>query len=459
MEWQDPVLEQHFIGHGGTVTCLAFSPSGKQLASASLDKTFMNWNLASSKGSLRYRAKPLPVTHVTFSPSGNLIGSSQGQFVRMWMASIQGKSLDFKAHTSTIRSVRFSPDGRTFVTASDDKCIKIWRTSRRKFVASLIGHTNWVRFANFSYDGNQIVSCSDDKSVRLWDTRISKQIHIFNEIKDCPLHVDFHPAKTYIGVAVGKNIKIYDMRYVKLLQYYPCHDGEIYNFSFHPNGNFMLTGSEDKTSKIIDLIEGRPVLSLEGHTEAVTAVTFSQSGSNFATGSKDKNVFVWKTNLEHDRKTEEKFIKNINGYRKAKLPKLSSREVKSKSSWHTLTTDECSNGDSQEFDKLSRLTSCTSTNIKSDKECTTDATTDDPYDHEQFQNEDNQPEIVDKENLVKICLNGAGTNIKPIENSIGTLLTSVDTLSNRMNELEKKISMLEILNTALDDKDKRHHSY
>lgn len=50
----DPVLEQHFVGHKGTITSLSFNPSDKQLLSSSEDHTFMNWNLTSSSGSLRY---------------------------------------------------------------------------------------------------------------------------------------------------------------------------------------------------------------------------------------------------------------------------------------------------------------------------------------------------------------------------------------------------------------------
>ncbi|CAB0003689.1 unnamed protein product, partial [Nesidiocoris tenuis] len=52
MDLKDPALDQHFIGHKGPVTSLSFSPSDKQLLSSSTDKSFMNWNLLSSSGSL-----------------------------------------------------------------------------------------------------------------------------------------------------------------------------------------------------------------------------------------------------------------------------------------------------------------------------------------------------------------------------------------------------------------------
>lgn len=37
----------------------------------------------------------------------------------------KGESTVFKAHTATVRSVDFSSDGQTLVTASDDKTVKV----------------------------------------------------------------------------------------------------------------------------------------------------------------------------------------------------------------------------------------------------------------------------------------------------------------------------------------------
>lgn len=44
------------------------------------------------------------------------------------------------------------------------------------------------------------------------------------------------------------------------------HRAAVNSFSFHPSSNFMITGSSDSTVKILDLLEGRLIYTLHGHT-------------------------------------------------------------------------------------------------------------------------------------------------------------------------------------------------
>jgi len=84
----------------------------------------------------------------------------------------------------------------------------------------------------------------------------------------------------------------------RLQQVYSSHTGPVSQVSFHPNGNYLVSASQDGSIKMFDLLEARPIYDVLGHKESVTTVKFSTKGDYFASGSEDKMVYVWKTNFD-----------------------------------------------------------------------------------------------------------------------------------------------------------------
>jgi len=97
------------------------------------------------------------------------------------------------AHSDTIWSVAFSPDGTKIVSGSRDKTIKVWDSGallpsklpllgpNSCLLACLAdklellsektnAHSDWIRSVAFSPDGTKMVSGSDDKTIKVWDS-------------------------------------------------------------------------------------------------------------------------------------------------------------------------------------------------------------------------------------------------------------------------------------------------
>ncbi|CAM5084492.1 unnamed protein product [Eretmochelys imbricata] len=297
---EDPILIRPFKGHKAAVTGVDFSPSTTALASSSLDRFLMIWNLRPQSRAFRFVGHVEAVTSVQFSPDGHLMASaSQDRTVRLWIPCIHGESSALKAHTAPVRSVNFSHDGQFLVTASNDKSIKVWSVHHQRLLLSLSQHTHWVRCAKFSPDGRLIASCSEDKTVKIWDAANKVCIDSFTDYKGFANYVDFNPSGTCV-VSAGSNhtVKLWDIRMNKLLQHYQVHRAGVNCVSFHPSGNYIITASTDGTLKIMDLLEGRLIYTLHGHKGPVLSVAFSKGGEKFASGGADAQVLLWKTNFD-----------------------------------------------------------------------------------------------------------------------------------------------------------------
>jgi WD40 repeat protein len=71
------------------------------------------------------------------------------------------------------------------------------------------------------------------------------------------------------------------------------HTGAVTSLSFSPDGQRLVSASEDGTVKVWDAISGQEVLTLKGHPSAVTSLSFSPDGQRLVSASEDGTVKVW----------------------------------------------------------------------------------------------------------------------------------------------------------------------
>ncbi|MGH3815584.1 MAG: hypothetical protein ACRDUV_24555, partial [Pseudonocardiaceae bacterium] len=169
-------------------------------------------------------------------------------------------------HTDTVRSVKFSPDGRTLVTVGDDDTIRLWGVTNPtrpvKLGEPLTGHNGGVESVAFSPDGRTLATASDDETVRLWN--------VTEPARPAPLGVPL------IG-----------------------HTGTVFSVAFSPDGHTLASAGADQTVRLWNLTGsahptplGQP---LTGHTDTVTSVAFSTDRRTLASASavNDHSVRLW----------------------------------------------------------------------------------------------------------------------------------------------------------------------
>ncbi|MEL6536287.1 MAG: WD40 repeat domain-containing protein [Bacteroidota bacterium] len=120
---------------------------------------------------------------VVYDPQGRwlLSGSRDARF-KVWRAQEGEYSLyeEVIAHMYAINHITFRPDGRYFATGSMDKAVKVWDADTFQLLkvidkARHAGHGTSVNKLWWSTFDQQLVSGSDDRTVSVWDITIEAQ--------------------------------------------------------------------------------------------------------------------------------------------------------------------------------------------------------------------------------------------------------------------------------------------
>jgi len=156
-------------GHSGAIDIIAFSPDGRKLATASVDKTVTLWDVNSGK-TIRSFKHPSLVNSIAFSPDSQILASgSLDKMVRLWDVT-SGKLIKTLEHPASIYAITFSEKDKTLASVTSDNTVRLWHVANGNLVKifSFEEHSSAVRIVAFSPDGETLASVTSD-GVWLWD--------------------------------------------------------------------------------------------------------------------------------------------------------------------------------------------------------------------------------------------------------------------------------------------------
>jgi len=282
-------------GHSSGVTSVAFSPDGKSLASASLDKTIKLWNPAAQK-EIRSLVGHLDWVHcVSFSPDGRLLASgSDDKTARLWDAATGKELATLSGHRDEVLSVAFSPDGSILASAGDDNTVRLWDVATRNEIKTLSGHGKTVRSVAFSPSGRTLASSGDDNSIKIWNVETGKEIRSLSGHGGRVNAVVFRPdGKVLASASDDTTIRMWDVDSGDGIGTHSGHESDVRSLAFSPDGRMLASASSDHAVKLWDALAGDEIESLCGHGSRVRSVSFSPDGRLLASGGDDRTIKLW----------------------------------------------------------------------------------------------------------------------------------------------------------------------
>jgi WD40 repeat protein len=283
--------------HSAAVRSVAFTSSGKMLATGCADGTIRFWGIPGSVKPkvprISFAGPKGAVTSMAFSKSAQTLAANSGDgIVRLWNVST-GKVRErfrLEGHQGVVHSVAYSQDMKLLVSGGDDWTVRTWDLTAKKTPVERFtpwSHLSHIYACAFSPDGQTLATGSYDRVVRFWDlARPEPRTRNYLKGGNVRVYAVAYSPDGKLVAAAGEETRIRQWDAAKGTTKPPLggHSGWIYKIQYSPDGKYLLSAS-GKTAHLFDVAKGAEVQRFGKHETMIHCHAFSPDSKRILTGS------------------------------------------------------------------------------------------------------------------------------------------------------------------------------
>ena len=242
--------------HAEYVNSVAFSPDGSLLVTGAADGQVRLW---SEEGVLvRVIGAALGgVGWGRFSPDGGaLAAATDGAYIHLWGVDADRASAKLRADADRVPMIAFSPDGSLIGAgaAGIRSAPTVWDAATGKRLVALDVGGVATRAVAFSPDGRVFVTASDDRVIRLWDARTGAPLRAIGGLPWGPYDLAFHPTgRVLFTVGPGGDVVVLDPVAAAEVATIHVHEKSTFSVAVSRDGSRLFTAGQDPFIGVVDL--------------------------------------------------------------------------------------------------------------------------------------------------------------------------------------------------------------
>ncbi len=266
-----------FEGHKEAVNSVSITPNGKYAVSGSNDSTVRLWDLENSRGEIALKVMQSTI--------------KQDEALDLQYSLLEKLLSTIKTSNILIRGINlFSEQSKYVLIGSGAICLNNLKSNWEK-----IEKNKSIHIVQRPEHDVGITWSENRRSFSIFDVKRDRELLLFDShicfIKAISISFDFRIA---ISSSLDKYLILWDLSNNRvILRNLVGHDGVVNCVALGPDSRYAVSGGEDNTIRVWDLLKGQCIRILKGHSSAILAVSITPDGRMVVSTSSDRTLRVW----------------------------------------------------------------------------------------------------------------------------------------------------------------------